>query len=66
MQKLWNIHHEPERVEGACRKQLGLLGLDYIDLYLMHLPVGYKYVNEETLLPKNEADVLQLRCVTIL
>lgn len=48
-------------MEGACRKQLQLLGLDYIDLYLMHLPVGYKYVNEETLLPKDEAGTLQLR-----
>ena len=58
--KLWNIYHEPQRVEGACRKQLKLLGLDYIDLYLMHIPVGYQYVDEETLLPKNEAGVLQL------
>uniref|UniRef100_A0A1I8PKS4 NADP-dependent oxidoreductase domain-containing protein n=1 Tax=Stomoxys calcitrans TaxID=35570 RepID=A0A1I8PKS4_STOCA len=58
--KLWSIHHEPERVEGACRKQLQLLGLDYIDLYLMHLPVAYKYVDEDTLLPKNEDGVLQM------
>ncbi|XP_011295548.1 1,5-anhydro-D-fructose reductase isoform X1 [Musca domestica] len=64
--KLWNIHHEPDRVEGACRKQLELLGLDYIDLYLMHLPVGYKYVNEETLLPKNDDGVLQLSDVDYL
>ncbi|XP_065360470.1 aldo-keto reductase family 1 member B1-like isoform X1 [Calliphora vicina] len=64
--KLWNIHHEPERVEGACRKQLQLLGLDYIDLYLMHLPVGYKFVNEESLLPKDEAGTLQLSDVDYL
>ncbi|XP_037824845.1 1,5-anhydro-D-fructose reductase-like [Lucilia sericata] len=64
--KLWNIHHEPERVEGACRKQLQLLGLDYIDLYLMHLPVGYKYVSEEDLLPKDEAGTLQLSDVDYL
>ncbi|XP_068142751.1 1,5-anhydro-D-fructose reductase isoform X1 [Drosophila tropicalis] len=64
--KLWNIHHEPDRVEGACRKQLANFGLDYIDLYLMHLPVGYKYVNEETLLPKDEAGVLQLSDVDYL
>ncbi|XP_075162202.1 1,5-anhydro-D-fructose reductase isoform X3 [Haematobia irritans] len=64
--KLWCIHHEPERVETACRKQLQLLGLDYIDLYLMHLPVGYKYVNEETLLPKNDEGLLQLTDVDYL
>ncbi|XP_034107324.1 aldo-keto reductase family 1 member B1 isoform X1 [Drosophila nasuta] len=58
--KLWNIYHDPERVEGACRKQLANLGLDYIDLYLMHMPVGYKYINEETLLPKDEDGALLL------
>ena len=61
--KLWNIYHEPHRVESACRKQLELLGLDYIDLYLMHLPVGYVYIDDNTLLPKNEAGVLQLSYV---
>ncbi|KAH8369805.1 hypothetical protein KR093_000997 [Drosophila rubida] len=64
--KLWNIHHEPERVEGACRRQLANLGLDYIDLYLMHLPVGYKFINEETLLPKAEDDGLLLSDVDYL
>ncbi|XP_030385406.1 1,5-anhydro-D-fructose reductase isoform X1 [Scaptodrosophila lebanonensis] len=64
--KLWNIHHEADRVEGACRKQLALFGLDYIDLYLMHLPVGYKFVSEEVLLPKDEKDVLQLSDVDYL
>uniref|UniRef100_A0A1A9WTK9 NADP-dependent oxidoreductase domain-containing protein n=1 Tax=Glossina brevipalpis TaxID=37001 RepID=A0A1A9WTK9_9MUSC len=58
--KLWNIHHEPKRVEGAFLKQLKTIGLDYIDLYLMHLPVGYKYVDEKTLLPKDQDDNLQL------
>ncbi|EDW18143.1 aldo-keto reductase family 1 member B1 [Drosophila mojavensis] len=58
--KLWNIHHDPKYVETACRKQLSNFGLDYIDLYLMHMPVGYKYVDEETLLPKDEAGQLLL------
>jgi len=40
--------------------------LDYIDLYLMHMPVGYKYVDDNTLLPKNEDDVLQLSDVDYL
>ncbi|XP_034483130.1 aldo-keto reductase family 1 member B1 isoform X3 [Drosophila innubila] len=64
--KLWNIHHDPDRVEGACRKQLSNFGLDYIDLYLMHMPVGYKYVNEETLLPKDENGTLLLSDVDYL
>lgn len=35
--KLWNSNHDD--VEGAFSKSLKLLGLDYVDLYLMHFPV---------------------------
>ncbi|ALC44335.1 CG10638 [Drosophila busckii] len=64
--KLWNIYHDPELVEAACRKQLSNFGLEYIDLYLMHMPVGYKFVDDQTLLPKNEDGVLQLTDVDYL
>lgn len=39
--KLWNTSHEPEKVESACRTSRENLGLDYIDLYLMHWPMAY-------------------------
>lgn len=52
--KLWCIHHDPSKVEYACRKSLENLGLDYIDLYLMHNPVGFKYVDDSTPQPKEE------------
>lgn len=58
--KLWNIHHSPEKVEPACQKSLDKLGLGYIDLYLMHIPVGYKYIDDDTLLPKDEDGKLLL------
>lgn len=45
--KLGGIHHEPKLVEHACRKSLSNLGLDYIDLYLMHFPVGQVYGGDE-------------------
>ena len=38
--KLWNDHHDPERVELGLNKTLAQLGLSYLDLYHMHWPVG--------------------------
>ncbi|KAL0260304.1 hypothetical protein SLS55_003990 [Diplodia seriata] len=58
--KLWNDHHgDAEVVEAGLKKTLEDLGLDYLDLYLMHWPVGssgdYDYVETwksmEKLLP---------------
>ncbi|WWC92584.1 uncharacterized protein L201_007543 [Kwoniella dendrophila CBS 6074] len=38
--KLWNDDHRPDDVVKACKKSLDLLGLDYIDLWLMHYPAA--------------------------
>ncbi len=40
--KLWNSFHVPEDVETGCRKSLTNLGLEYVDLYLMHWPVAFR------------------------
>ncbi|EPS31659.1 hypothetical protein PDE_06616 [Penicillium oxalicum 114-2] len=34
--KLWNTDHRPSRVRPALEKTLHDLGLEYLDLYLMH------------------------------
>ncbi|BFF97327.1 1-5-anhydro-D-fructose reductase [Drosophila madeirensis] len=43
--KLWNTFHKPELVREACETSLRDLGLDYLDLYLMHWPMAYKSGN---------------------
>lgn len=40
--KVWNNDHSPERVEPALDASLKAMGLDYIDLYLMHWPSAFK------------------------
>jgi D-xylose reductase len=49
--KLWQTFHEKERVEPACRKSLEDWGLEYFDLYLIHFPVGLKYVDPSVRYP---------------
>lgn len=39
--KLWNNKHDPRDVASALQESLDDLGLDYVDLYLMHWPVAW-------------------------
>src|ERR1700751_2233421 len=40
--KLWNNNHRPERVKPALRASLSRLGLDAVDLYLVHTPFAFQ------------------------
>lgn len=41
--KLWNDSHAPEQVRPALETSLRKLGLDYLDLYLIHWPVALRH-----------------------
>ena len=45
--KLWNTNHRPERVEPAFDASLNRLGLDYLDLYLIHTPFAFQPGDEQ-------------------
>jgi alcohol dehydrogenase (NADP+) len=63
--KLWNSNHRPERVEPAFDASLERLGLNYLDLYLIHTPFAFQPGDEQD--PRDEnGDVIYDKGVTLL
>lgn len=50
--KLWNTHHRPDLVKNAFMESLKNLGMDYVDLYLMHNP--FAFLEGDDLYPRDE------------
>src|SRR6476619_3258507 len=63
--KLWNSNHRPGRVEPAFEASLDRLGLNYLDLYLIHTPFAFQPGDEQDPRDQN-GNVLYDRDVTLL
>src|ERR1700685_1218260 len=63
--KLWNSNHRPERVEPAFRASLERLGLEYLDLYLIHTPFAFQPGDNQDPRDQN-GNVIYDRGVTLL
>jgi alcohol dehydrogenase (NADP+) len=63
--KLWNSNHRPARVEPAFEASLERLGLDYLDLYLIHTPFAFQPGDEPDSRDEN-GDVIYDQGVTLL
>jgi len=62
--KLWNTCHRPEHVKSACEITLRDLGLDYLDLYLIHWPIAFQYHPTDTH-PKDDSGKIKLDYVPL-
>ncbi len=63
--KLWNSNHRPERVQPACEASMKRLGVDYLDLYLIHTPFAFKPGDDQD--PRDEkGNVIYDKGVTLL
>lgn len=54
--KLWSTFHSAHLVKPTIEKSLKLLGIEYLDLYLIHWPMGFK--EGDDLFPKGEDGLL--------
>lgn len=68
--KLWNNKHHPDDVGPGLQESLDDLGLDYVDLFLIHFPVAWK--RGDDLFPKENGkyileniDIIDVCCPVI-
>ncbi|XP_044735600.1 1,5-anhydro-D-fructose reductase-like [Chrysoperla carnea] len=55
--KVWNTFHSQSAVYESCQKALQVFGLTYIDIYLIHWPMGFKE-NKDQIIPIEKGNVL--------
>jgi alcohol dehydrogenase (NADP+) len=62
--KLRNTNHRPERVERAFEASLNRLGLNHLDLYLIHTPFAFRPGDDQDPRDQN-GNILYDRGVTL-
>ncbi|KAK2918292.1 aldo-keto reductase family 1 member B1 isoform X1 [Channa argus] len=55
--KLWCTHYSPDDIPVCLNKSMKDLQLDYLDLYLVHFPVGLQKIGDE-LFPRKDGKIL--------
>jgi aldehyde reductase len=63
--KLWNTNHRPERVKPAFDASLARLGINHLDLYLIHTPFAFQPGDDPDPRDQN-GNILYDRGVTLL
>jgi aldehyde reductase len=63
--KLWNTNHRPERVKPAFDASLDRLGLNNLELYLIHTPFAFQPGDDQDPRDRN-GNILYDRSVTLL
>ncbi|KAJ1635778.1 NADP-dependent oxidoreductase domain-containing protein [Pavlovales sp. CCMP2436] len=63
--KLWNTYHAREHVLPALQRTLDDLGVEYVDLYLIHFPIALQFVPFEKRYPP-ECQVSNLNVQSVL
>ena len=65
--KLWNSEHAPEHVRASCLKSLEDLGLEQLDLYIIHWPQQFEHVDGTIAgFPRNEDGSIKYARVPII
>jgi len=63
--KLWQTNHAPEHVLAACQGSLRRLGVERLDLYLVHAPESWRWIGPLEIGPDEPRAAIEARVVPI-
>ncbi|KAL0094415.1 NADP-dependent oxidoreductase domain-containing protein [Phycomyces blakesleeanus] len=63
--KLSQTFHEPKYVRPACERSLSLLGLDYLDMYMVHWPLAWKFSGFEFENLRKKDEEGDIKCIDV-